>query len=646
MMTIVTGASSNHFKCLCHLLFSLGVYEPHTRIVVYDLGLSSQECAHLRNFKGLNFRKFNFAKHPEWMGLRASGNKGERSGQYAWKPIIVHDTLVEFGGMVLWLDAGDLIHGPLDHLRHVLQQEGLYSPVSSGNIGKWTHPKTLEFMKVSKELLAKSNRNGAAVGFNAASIAACKIARTWMQYALKKECIAPAGASHNNHRYDQAILSILLYQFQDKYSYDLVNSRLNISMHNDDLSFEKIKKNLLPDPPTPIIPYFSNVKPCNLDPRKIQANAETSITTRPRQNLISKRPRGHFSARMRNIFRIQSRNLWRIMLRNLLTELRKTRERTECSVARPRQDSSVDQSAPHRIFCARSRKWKQITLEHLIAEPRGGLCNRLRVVAAAKRVCMINHIRCTILWKWGDYDALLQADPAMDWIAEVPSPIEQSYTRIRHLMAKEGGSAKERRVWLTKDTGIILTSWFAFNAFEEPKPIKQTDLGPWLPKPSELILNKVRDFKQTYFNHTIGMHMRRTDKTQAIIEAPDELYFQEAAKLIDSGRTIFLATDNRETEKMMCDKYGDKIIVYPKNPKLVRRWPRKGFNFAETVDDLVDLFLLASCEFVIGARASTYSVFASMYNGSPECQLFKLKMIPQEEHTPVRDISVLFDRVK
>jgi Protein of unknown function (DUF1647) len=641
MMTIVTGASSNHFKCLCHLLYTLGIYEPHSRIVVYDLGLSSQENAHLRTFKGLNFRKFNFARHPEWMGLKASGDKGERSGQYAWKPIIVHDTLVEFGGMVLWLDAGDLIQGPLDHLRQVLQQEGLYSPTSSGNIGKWTHPKTLEYMKVSKELLAKNNRNGAAVGFNTASIAACKIARTWKQYALKKECIAPVGASHDNHRYDQAILSILLYQFQDKYSYDLVNGRLNISMHNDGLSFEKIKKKILSDSPTHIIQRISRV-----EPRKMQTKIETSIITRLRKNMLIERPQGHFSTRMRNVFRIQSRNQWRIMLKNLLDELRKSQERTKNSITRQRQDSSSNQTKVRNIVCTKSSKGQRIMLEHLITEPRGGLCNRLRVVAAAKRLCTINQIRCTILWKWGDYDALLQADPAMDWIAEVPSPIEDRYTRIRHLLAKEGGSYKERRVWLTKDTGIILTTWFAFNAFEEPGPIKQTDLGPWLPMPSELILNKVRDFKQAYFKNTVGMHMRRTDKAQAIIEAPDELYFQEAAKLIDSGHTIFLATDNRETEKMMCNKYGNKIIVYPKNPELVKRWPRKGFNFAETVDDLVDLHLLASCEFVIGARASTYSVFASMYNGSPDCQLFKLKMIPHELHTPVRDIPALFDGVK
>jgi hypothetical protein len=264
-------------------------------------------------------------------------------------------------------------------------------------------------------------------------------------------------------------------------------------------------------------------------------------------------------------------------------------------------------------------------LKHLIVEPRGGLCNRLRAIASAKRLCTMHHIRGTILWTWGDYDELLQTDPTMEWIAKIPAKIEKSYTRVRHLLAMEGGNYQNRRIWVTKETGIILSTLYAFNAFEEPRPIGVCDLAPWLPMPSKLILNKVRHFKEAHFNNTVGMHMRRTDCTQAFKETPDELYFKEAAKLIGSGQSIFLATDNRDVENMMRDKYGNKIIVYPKNPELVKRWPRKSFSFQETADDLIDLFLLASCRIVIGTPASSYSVLATMYNGSPKCRLLKRK---------------------
>jgi Protein of unknown function (DUF1647) len=532
-MTIVTGASTNHFRCLCHLLYTAKLYEPDSRLLVYDLGLGVAERRHIQKFKGMEHRIFNFKQYPEWTRFQAVGGGAEQRGCYAWKPIIVYDVLQEFGGMVLWLDAGDLIHGPLHRLRQVLEQEGIYSPRSSGNIGKWTHPKTLEYMKASKELLEKSNRNAAIVGFNTASKASNDVAGAWKLHALKKECIAPAGASLDNHRYDQAILSVLMEQYRELYGYHLINNMLEISTHNDFLKEDELRAKL--------------------------------------------------------------------------------------------QQHAVARSKPEAIFIAGKNGRGQAMLKHLVVELRGGLCNRLRAIASTKRLCTINHMRCTILWKWGNHDELLQADPTIEWTAELPSDTEDNYTRVKHLVENEGGNCQNRRIWLTKDARIILNTCYAYNAYEEPRPISVYDLAPWLPMPSELLLNKVRHFKQTHFNNTVGMHMRRTDNTRAFELTPDELYFQEAAQLIDSGHSIFLATDNRDVEKMMRDKYGNKIIVYPKNPELVKRWPRKGFNFQETADDLVDLFLLASCEFVVGTSASSYSVLATIYNGSPDCRLLKLE---------------------
>ena len=48
-LTIVTGASSNHFLPLQSLLWTISKFEPTARVIVYDLGLTAEEHAELIN---------------------------------------------------------------------------------------------------------------------------------------------------------------------------------------------------------------------------------------------------------------------------------------------------------------------------------------------------------------------------------------------------------------------------------------------------------------------------------------------------------------------------------------------------------------------------------------------------------------------
>ena len=42
------------------------------------------------------------------------------------------------------------------------------------------------------------------------------------------------------------------------------------------------------------------------------------------------------------------------------------------------------------------------SLQHLVVEPYNGLCNRIRVIAAAKRLAALSGARCTVVWDWLD----------------------------------------------------------------------------------------------------------------------------------------------------------------------------------------------------------------------------------------------------
>lgn len=234
-LTIVTGASSNHFGCLCNLLESIARFEPQARAIVYDLGLKPQEASWLED-NTPRLRKFEFSRYPPHVNIRID------KGYFAWKPIIMASLLREFSGMVLWLDAGNLVHAPLEAVKDVLSKNGVYSPTSSGTVARWTHPATLKCLGAGFDLLRKPNRNGAIVGFRADHPGVDALAEKWETCALDKRCIAPTGSDRQNHRWDQALLTVLMYQFQRQSGCQLENERLGISTHNDRLSPDEARR--------------------------------------------------------------------------------------------------------------------------------------------------------------------------------------------------------------------------------------------------------------------------------------------------------------------------------------------------------------------------------------------------------------------
>ena len=205
-LVIVTGADSSHFKSLRQFLASLFAYEPGIRAIAFDLGLSSAEVASLQNnFQDLEIRRFPFEDYPEYFDIRIN------AGQYAWKPVIVGNLLEEFHGCVCWMDAGNVVTSPLSWLRRITSKHGLYSPWSLGCIADWTHPGTLAALEVPPKMLTRPNLNGACVAVCYENLTARELILRWRACALDKNCIAPPGSSRDNHRQDQALLSVLAH---------------------------------------------------------------------------------------------------------------------------------------------------------------------------------------------------------------------------------------------------------------------------------------------------------------------------------------------------------------------------------------------------------------------------------------------------
>ena len=62
------------------------------------------------------------------------------------------------------MDSGNLILNDLTELQNFVLINGIYSATSSGDIKKWTHPKTIKYFNCT--WINENNRNGACIGFN------------------------------------------------------------------------------------------------------------------------------------------------------------------------------------------------------------------------------------------------------------------------------------------------------------------------------------------------------------------------------------------------------------------------------------------------------------------------------------------------
>jgi hypothetical protein len=231
MLTLVTGADTKYFKFLKQLLNNVikisNSKNINIRIIVYDLGMNKNELEEIQKFSYVTLERFNFDKYPEHVSLEKYNGF---NCSYAWKPIIIHEVCEKYGGLVHWMDTRSL-YFDFNNMINILKNDFIYTPTSSGNVKKWTYPTTLEYMNGYK-YIDRECRAGGIFGINY-DIDWCKeFVEEWKNLALVKECICPENSNRDNHRQDQAVLTILFYKYQEKYNFKYINYYVDLSVHN------------------------------------------------------------------------------------------------------------------------------------------------------------------------------------------------------------------------------------------------------------------------------------------------------------------------------------------------------------------------------------------------------------------------------
>jgi hypothetical protein len=177
---------------------------PHT-VVVFDLGLSAQDrCTLSRRFPLARVQPFAFREYPAHLA---------RLETCAWKPIAIDETIRRESGLVLWLDAATIIRAPLEEAFAAIARDGVLTLAGQSPVVRWCHPLTLDLMNVPEEDRRKRCRIGGVIGFDGGNAMVRSLVAAWRDASLNADVLNPPGARRDNHRWDQALLTNVLYAF-------------------------------------------------------------------------------------------------------------------------------------------------------------------------------------------------------------------------------------------------------------------------------------------------------------------------------------------------------------------------------------------------------------------------------------------------
>jgi hypothetical protein len=221
---IVTAASSNHFKSVMQLIESI---PPQIKVLFYDIGLTIEERQSLQStFPTIFVKIFDFEKYPIHVHLTS-----QDAGAYAWKPIIIDEVYNSShnADVLIWCDAGDILNTDIYRCIETVKTNKIYTATSSGSISRWTHPTSIQNLRIPLEYLHYNMRNAAFVGLLCNDETVKSFVNEWKTLCLDKDIILPAGANRSNHRHDQSILTHLYY----KYCIPNVDYYIGYSIHND-----------------------------------------------------------------------------------------------------------------------------------------------------------------------------------------------------------------------------------------------------------------------------------------------------------------------------------------------------------------------------------------------------------------------------
>jgi hypothetical protein len=130
-------------------------------------------------------------------------------------------------------------------------------------------------------------------------------------------------------------------------------------------------------------------------------------------------------------------------------------------------------------------------------------------------------------------------------------------------------------------------------------------------QPVKEVTEQVDGYRSQFSDHTIGLHIRRTDHVESIEHSPDRLFIEKAEAEIaaNADTKVFLATDNDDVKQTFRNRFGTRIITPTATADR---------NSVEGIrGGLADMYTLAATSKIYGSASSSFSPMAAKIGGTP-----------------------------
>lgn len=254
--------------------------------------------------------------------------------------------------------------------------------------------------------------------------------------------------------------------------------------------------------------------------------------------------------------------------------------------------------------------------------PTGGLCNRLRAIATGMAVAQRYGCRATIYWNnclglKADYRQLFKPIPIQgvrlvenkQWLYNVNGnkdylmrwPLLKvlfEQTIFNFSIYRDGEVYDKLKKSYARS--LLLISCY-------PMCKEYTIQGIFIPQDD--IQERIDEVTRQFAEHTIGIHIRRTDNIVSSQSSPLENFIHLMSQEIelDAETKFYVASDDDGVKNELKAKYPGKVITLMEDTD---RNSLEGMKFA-----VVDLFCLSKTHKIIGSVGSSYSQVAAEIGG-------------------------------
>ena len=232
--------------------------------------------------------------------------------------------------------------------------------------------------------------------------------------------------------------------------------------------------------------------------------------------------------------------------------------------------------------------------------PTGGLCARFRVLVGAAAYCDVTGKRLVIHWP---------AYNPTDKRGQIPFPV-----RMSELWDHPYEERNDATGWFSKD-------WDALNEPGDVR-VRVTRLMPFVPylrqpirfyldrfKLTEPVFGMVRPVLIDMTDPTVGVIIRWNDRHD-LTDTP-ERFVDRMIEIVEVCPNVrfYLAADCIEVDELVHKTFGSRVTGLKHGTDY--KYDRQGI-----MRSLADLHIVASCDWVVGTRRSSYAQMAAFLRGA------------------------------